>query len=166
MKQNHGFINVYSEPGKGTTFKLYFPACTDTVLRSEKAVGKVTGLGNGETILLVEDDPVLLAMACKMLKKLEYNVLTANTPSEACSLAEAYSGDIHLLLTDVIMPGMNGKELANLLQSHNRSLKCLFTSGYTANVIEHSGVLDKDIHFIQKPYSFNSLALKILDVLG
>ena len=166
VKQNHGFINVYSEPGKGSTFKLYFPPCTEKGLRLERAAGKEAGRGNGETILLVEDDSVLLAMACKMLKQLDYHVLTADTPGGACSLAEEYPGNIHLLMTDVIMPEMNGKELANLLQSRFHDLKCLFTSGYTANVIEQSGVLDKDIHFIQKPYSLGGLAEKILGALN
>ena len=165
VKQNQGFINVYSEPGKGTTFKLYFPPCMVKGSILERTVGRNIQRGNGETILLVEDDPVLLATASKMLKNLGYHVLKADTPGEACNLAEQYPGSIHLLLTDVIMPEMNGKDLAHHLQTRSSKLKCLFTSGYTASVVEQSGVLDKDIHFIQKPYSIYDLGSKILEVL-
>ncbi len=118
-----------------------------------------------ETILLVEDEPAILEMTTMMLTRLGYTVVAAATPGEAIRLADAYQGRIDLLLTDVVMPEMNGRELAGNLLSHYPDLKRLFMSGYTANVIAHHGVLDQGVHFMQKPFSMKDLAGKLREAL-
>jgi len=115
--------------------------------------------------MLVEDEPLLLEGAKGIVKKLGYTVLSAITPFEAISLAEKYDGEIHLLITDVIMPEMNGRELAERLISLYPDLRCLFMSGYTADVIAHHGILDKGAHFIQKPFSRKDLAKSVRKAL-
>ena len=165
VKQNNGFINVYSEPGQGTTFKIYLPRNGGNAAPAPKedAVDSMTH-GN-EVILLVEDEPMILDMTTTMLEHHGYKVLPAATPREAVRLAEEHAGDLHLLLTDVVMPEMNGRDLARNLLSLYPNLKCLFMSGYTANVIAHQGVLDEGVHFIQKPFSMNDLAVRIREAL-
>ncbi len=166
VKQNNGFINIYSELGSGTTFKIYFQASQDELPESKEENMKEIGASQRETILLVEDEPVLLEMAEKMLELLDYTVLKASRPSEALQIAEEYGGSIDLLFTDVVMPEMTGKELAEIFQSRCPKLKVLFTSGYTANVIAQNGILDEGVLFIQKPYSLDSLAGKLRDILS
>jgi nitrogen-specific signal transduction histidine kinase len=165
VKQNNGFINVYSEPGKGTTFKIYLPVYA---VKSVGVVAKAPDLpaehGN-ETILLVEDEPAILHMTTMMLTRLGYTVVAAATPGEAIRLALEYPGRIDLLMTDVVMPEMNGRELAGNLLSQLPGLKHLFMSGYTANVIAHHGVLDEGVHFIQKPFSMKDLGGKLREAL-
>ena len=119
-----------------------------------------------ETILLVEDEPALLNLGRIMLERLGYTVLTAATPGEAIRLAEKHAGKIHLLMTDVVMPELNGRDLAKRLLSSIRISKRLFMSGYTANVIAHHGVLEEGVHFIQKPFSLKDLAAKVREALG
>jgi signal transduction histidine kinase/ActR/RegA family two-component response regulator len=161
VKQNNGFINVYSEPDQGTTFSIYFPLFADVTLADIKSPdNSITTTGN-ETILIVEDEENLLQICQKMLLDLGYSVLTAGTPAAALQLAAAHKDSIDLLLTDVVMPGMNGRELQARIQKSNPGLKCLFMSGYTANVISHHGVLDEGVHFIQKPFSFKEISKKI-----
>ncbi len=121
--------------------------------------------GKGETILLVEDDLSILKLAQKILDGLGYTVLITSTPSEAIGIAEEHPGEIHLLITDVIMPEMNGRELAEKIQSFCPTLKRLFMSGYTANVIAHHGVLDDGVHFIQKPFSRRDMARAVRKAL-
>jgi PAS domain S-box-containing protein len=167
VKQNDGFINVYSEPGNGTTFKIYLPlhaehACVAN--EPEKAEGIVQSCG--ETVLLVEDQPQLLAMAEMMLDKLGYSVLAAGMPGEAIRLVEGHAKEIDLLLTDVVMPEMNGRELAELLKTNYPCMKILFMSGYTASVIANRGVLGENINFIQKPFSLKELSVKVREVLS
>ena len=166
VKQNNGFINVYSLPGQGTTFSIYLPRYVgrDDPVQS-KNVPEPTMYGN-ETILLVEDEPTILKMTMAMLDHLGYTVLAASTPSEAMRLASELEGEVHLLLTDVIMPEMNGRVLAENLLARQRGMKCLFMSGYTANVISHHGVLDDGMNFIQKPFSIIELAIKIREALA
>ncbi len=160
IKQNNGFINVYSEPDKGTTFKIYLPR--DTTKRQPEAKEPRPQIERGsETILLVEDEPAILRMTGIILEKLGYNVLAASSPSEALRLAREHTGKIHLLLTDVIMPEMQGYELAQALLSLDPAMKCLFMSGYTAHSITRSDLLAKDIHFIQKPFSKADLGAKL-----
>ena len=165
VKQNNGFINVYSEPGKGTTIKIYLPRHEGEAaeIQGESTVEIPSGLG--ETILVVEDDLPILKLAHKILDELGYTVLTATTPSEALSLAEEHAGRIHLLVTDVIMPEMNGHDLANRLLFLCPELKCVFMSGYTRNAIAHHGVLDKGVNFVQKPFSKRELAKTVRKVL-
>ena len=165
VRQNNGFINVYSEPGLGTTFTIYLPryvGSSDQKLTNAQAQQAPMGL---ETILLVEDEPSILNMTTMILTKQGYTVVMANCPAEATRLAGELSGEIDLLITDVVMPEMNGKDLANNLMSLYPKLKCLYMSGYTANVIAHHGVLDEGMHFIQKPFSLPDLAIKVREVL-
>lgn len=166
IKQNNGFIHVYSEPGKGTTFKIYLPRYTGK--EESKRIPEEPRLtqGQGETILLVEDEKQILEVLRIMLEHLGYRVLPANRPSEALELAKSYMDEIDLLLTDVVMPEMNGMELAKRLITMNPSMKCIYMSGYTANHIANHGVLDKDVAFVTKPLNIKELAQKIREVLA
>jgi signal transduction histidine kinase/CheY-like chemotaxis protein len=165
VKQNNGFIDTYSEPCLGTTFKIYLPRYATEAGRIAKT-GSAQSAANGhETILLVEDEPMILDITGKMLECQGYTVMAAATPGEAIRLAREHSGDIHLLMTDVVMPEMNGRELAKNLLSLYPKLKRLFMSGYTADVIAHHGVLDEGVQFIQKPFSGQTIAAKVREVL-
>ncbi|MCF8105593.1 MAG: transporter substrate-binding domain-containing protein [Desulfohalobiaceae bacterium] len=166
VKQNQGFINVYSEPGQGTTIRIYLPRRAGAAKGPEPENGAAVLSGYGETVLVVEDEESILELTEKILHRLNYSILKAATPEEALERVEAFQGRIHLLLTDVVLPGMNGRELAEKLLKLYPELKCLYMSGYTANVIAHHGVLDKGMHFIQKPFSVSDLAQKIREVLG
>ncbi len=165
VKQNNGFINVYSEPGHGSTFKIYLPRYADKASQAPKDDALKSVVRGHETILLVEDEPGILKMTLAMLERQGYTVLAASTPGEAIRLAERYSGEIHLLVTDVVMPEMNGRDLAKNLIALYPNLKRLFMSGYTANVIAHHGVLDEGVHFIQKPFSSKDLAAEVRSAL-
>jgi two-component system, cell cycle sensor histidine kinase and response regulator CckA len=165
VKQNEGFINVYSEPRKGSTFKIYFPRCTGTAASEKVEAPAEPQWGKGETVLLVEDDVAMLILGKGMLERLGYVVLAASTPNEAVNLAEEHTGKIHLLITDVVMPQMSGRDLAERLVSLDPNMRRLFMSGYTANVIAHRGVLDEGVYFIQKPFSMMDLATKVREVL-
>lgn len=165
VKQNNAFINVYSEKGKGTTIKIYLPRNDSNAVEIQEESTEQISQGLGETILLVEDDISILKLAQKILKSLGYKVLTADTPKGALSLAKEHSGKIHLLVTDVIMPEMNGREMSEQLQFIFPDFKCIFMSGYTANAIAHHGVLDEGVNFIQKPFSKNDLATIVRKVL-
>jgi CheY-like chemotaxis protein len=165
VKQNEGFINVYSEPGRGTTFKIYLPRFKGQTSEATSESLLEAPPGRGETVLLVEDDPVILGVGRTMLEKLGYTVLAAGTPGEAVSQAKSHAAELQLLITDVVMPEMNGRDLAELLKATKPGLKCLFSSGYTANVIAHSGVLDEGVHFLQKPFSLKTLATKVREAL-
>ena len=166
VKQNNGFINVYSEPEKGTTFRIYLPRHETEAKQIRKKAPAAPDARGSETILLVEDEPAILKMTTKMLELLGYTVLGASTPGEAIRLAREHSGEIHLLMTDVVMPEMNGRDLARNLLALYPNLKRLFMSGYTANVIAHHGVLDEGVHFIQKPFARQELASKVRKALS
>ncbi len=165
-KQNNGFINVYSEPGEGTTFKIYFP-CPETEKPSVHAAKESTGLmpTGTETILLVEDEPAILKMGREMIERLGYTVLTAENPNDALLVVSEYDGKIDLLITDVVMPEINGRDLSAQLVKNHPDLKTLYMSGYTADVIAHHGVLDENVQFIQKPFSMKDLAVKVREVI-
>jgi PAS domain S-box-containing protein len=166
VKQNNGFINVYSERGQGTAFKIFLPRHADkSALVPENRQDQPAERGI-ETILLVEDEPAILKMTKVMLEKLGYTVIVAHAPEEAIRLANENNGRIDLLMTDVVMPGMNGRDLAGNLLSIHPGMKRLFMSGYTANVIAHHGVLDEGVHFIEKPFSRKDLAAKVRKALG
>ena len=159
VKQNNGFVNAYSEPDKGTTFNIYLPrqggGKADKIQKESTAQ---IPQGHGETVLVAEDDLPVLKLARQILEGLGYAVLTAGTTIEAMGLAEEHAGEISLLLTDVIMPEMNGRDLAQQLQALYPDLKRIFMSGYTADIIASRGVLDKRARFIQKPFSRRDLA--------
>ena len=163
--QNNGFINVYSEPGNGTTFKVYLPRSIGKKLDSRLERVAATPYSQGETVLVVEDEPSLLKLNIRMLEKLGYRVLAAHSPGEALRLAEKHGSEIQLLLTDVVMPEMNGRDLAERLQSLYPGMKVLFMSGYTTTVIADRGVLDEGVNFIQKPFSWKGLGSKVRDAL-
>ena len=165
VNQNKGYINVYSEPGQGTTFKIYLPRHR-TKVDFLPENGKDQPVERGyETILLVEDESAILGMTTMMLERLGYRVVASGTPGEAIRLAQEYAGEIHLLVTDVIMPEMNGRDLAKRILSIHPHLKCLFMSGYTANVIAHHGVLDEGVNYIQKPFLRERLGAKVREAL-
>jgi len=164
VKQNDAFINVYSEPGKGTTFKIYIPRYQgelphDTPDRSEE-IRK----GHGEPILLVEDDVSVLNLSKTLLERLGYTVFPANGPDEAIAIAKEAT-QIHLLMTDVVMPQMGGNELAKKITEIQPHIQTIFMSGYTANAIAHQGILDEGVNFIEKPFTLNDLGRKIGDIL-
>jgi PAS domain S-box-containing protein len=165
VKQNKGFIIVNSSPGKGTTIRIFLPRYLEMVAQTMTKVPADCFDGDHETVLLVEDEPAILKMVGRILEKLRYNVLTAGSPGEAIRLAEEYDSEIHLLITDVIMPEMSGLKLSESLLSFYPNLKRLFMSGYTADLIAHRGILEEGVQFIQKPFSKNDLADKIRQVL-
>ncbi len=165
VKQNSGFVNVYSEPEHGTTFKICLPRHmrkSGKMAKENPAAGVARG---NETILLVEDESAILNMTRQMLETFGYRVLPASTPGEAIRMAREHAGQIHMLITDVVMPEMNGRDLAKNLISLYPGIIRLFMSGYTANVIAHHGVLDEGINFMQKPFSLQELAAKVRQAL-
>ena len=162
VAQSNGWIDVYSEPGQGTTFKIYFPRIYEDAVPAREA--PVSVRGGRETVLVVEDEPKVRGLAVRLLERLGYTVLAAASGDEALSLAEE-TARIDLLLTDVVMPHMNGRQLAERLARRQPGLKVLFASGYTQNVIAHHGVLDHGVQFLPKPYSLTSLATRVREVL-
>ncbi len=166
VKQNNGFINVYSEPGKGTKISIYIPRFSNEKIEAfQKGLKPVDVKGGNETILLVEDEVQILNMSRQMLEDLGYTVLSINNPLSALRMVETYSGHIDLLITDVVLPEMTGRDLVKNLSAIKPGLKCIYMSGYTANAIAHQGVLEEGINFLQKPFSREQLAIKIRDVL-
>ncbi|HQO58740.1 MAG TPA: transporter substrate-binding domain-containing protein [Candidatus Omnitrophota bacterium] len=166
VKQNNGFINVYSEPGRGTTFRIYLPRREGAVVEISSMREEDLPRGHGERVLLVEDDKAILALGSKILEELGYHVLSAKTPTEAQRLAGAHAGKIDLLITDVIMPEMNGRELSDRLRALYPGMKILFMSGYTADVILPRGVLEEGVIFMQKPFTVKDVSVKVNQALG
>jgi len=168
VKQSGGYIWVYSEPGKGTTFKIYLPRVAERaespaqVASTAEPVATEPGT---ETILLVEDETNLRYLARQFLEKQGYRVIEAADGAVAMQIAVAHEGVIHLLLTDVIMPGMNGRELAQRVSEIRPNTKVLYMSGYTENVIGHNGTLDAGVRLLQKPFTLSSLKSKVREVL-
>jgi PAS domain S-box-containing protein len=166
VKQSGGHIWVYSEEGLGSAFKIYLPrAATDMASQLGKEGGGPVPTGQ-ETILLVEDNPEVRDLARQVLVRQGYTVLEAAEGEEALRRAEEHAGPIHLLLTDVVMPGMTGKALAERLGGLRPDLKVLYMSGYTDETIAHHGVLEPGVAFLQKPFSSFNLALKVRQVLN
>jgi CheY-like chemotaxis protein len=165
VKQNGGFINVYSEPGQGTTFKIYIPGASEQERRTERVEDAQVAYGSGK-VLLVEDEAMVRVVAKEILDEIGYTVLVADTPQEALFLCENKETHIDLLLTDVVMPGMSGVELKKRIESVRPGIKVLFMSGYTSNVIAKRGVLEKGVHFIQKPFHMKDLARKVREAIG
>jgi len=165
-KQNHGFVNIYSEPGKGTTFKIYLPPHLGEAGEGIEAAETEIPRGHGETILVVEDETSVLHLARRVLEKLGYVVLTAASPAEAVNMVREHAGEIHLLMTDVVLPEMSGRDLAGEIAKIRPDIRTLFMSGYTANVIAHQEVLDEGVHFMGKPFTPDSLGRKVREALG
>jgi PAS domain S-box-containing protein len=164
VNQNDGLITVDSKPGHGATFRIFLPRHEGEVDPS-RASGPGPALRGSETILLVEDEASILRMTTRMLQRLGYTVLAAATPAEALRWAREHGARIDLLMTDVVMPGMNGASLARELVSCVPSLRWLYMSGYTADVIGRQGVLDEGVHFLQKPFSAEELATRVRGAL-
>jgi len=165
VKQHGGNIWVYSEPGRGTIFKIYLPSALDERTAPDVPSPSTEALAGSETILVVEDNEMTRNLACRILGRHGYTVLTAANGREALEMSGAHVGALHLLLTDVIMPDMNGKELFKQLQMGHPRLEVLFMSGYTSNVIAHHGVLEEGVQFIQKPFEVKALAAKVRQIL-
>ncbi len=166
VKQSGGYIWIYSEPGRGTTFKIYLPWATEAgeTVKAEKPAKR---LARGrETILLVEDEPGLRDLAQTVLASAGYRVLVASHPHEAVGICEKEAGPIHLLLTDVVMPGMSGRVLADHFAFSKPEMKVLYMSGYTDNAVVHHGVLKEGMNFLQKPFSPDVLLRKVREVVN
>ena len=166
IAQNGGGLIARSQPGIGTTFTICLPRYLGEVPRPDSQRLEVSPSTGGETILVVEDEPALLDLAAAMLRKQGYTVLVAATPSEATRLAHETSGDIHLLLTDVLMPEMNGCDLARHLSTLRPGLKRLFMSGHTADFIHSLGLTDGEAPLIHKPFSVGDLTNRVREVLN
>ena len=165
ITQHGGNVSVHSEPGQGTTFNAYLPALDSDALPSSPPRSEPQRTGGSETILVAEDDPTVRTMACLMLERLGYQVLTGESPEKCLQLAEKPDGKIDLLLTDVVMPGLSGKELHTRLCQTCPGVKALFMSGYTADIMADRGVLGEDLEFIQKPFTQQALAQKVRQAL-
>jgi two-component system cell cycle sensor histidine kinase/response regulator CckA len=165
VKQSNGFIWVYSELGKGTTFKIYFPRASGAAAGSSDTTRTDLEMRRPETILVVEDETSVRTLASRILRDRRYTVLEASNGKEALEIAQNYQGEIDLVLTDVIMPGMSGTELASRLKSVRPGSRVLYISGYTNDTVVHHGVLDSGVAFLQKPFSVNGLVSKVQEVI-
>ena len=164
VKQNRGFIDVHSEPGRGTTFEVYLPRFAGEAERPAEK-GDERPLTGTETVLLVEDEPALLQIVRETLESLGYRVLAASSPGDAVLLCETHPGEIHVLLTDVVMPTMNGNELRGRLERIKPGLRTVLMSGYAADTTTRRGIVDPGRCFIQKPFTREALASKIREAL-
>jgi CheY-like chemotaxis protein len=164
IKQSAGHIMIYSEEGHGTTIKMYLPPATGTALAAEPA-SKTAVMGGHETILVVEDDALVRNYVLTQLHSLGYVTLDAGNAGEALAIVGA-GKNFDLLFTDVIMPGLNGRQLANEIFKARPNLKVLFTSGYTENAIIHHGRLDEGVLLLAKPYRKSDMAIMIRKALG
>ena len=167
VKQSGGYIWAYSEPGKGTSFKVYLPrvSATGEVAAVQPAAAAKDVQQGRETVLLVEDELTVLRLAREYLERQGYTVIDAGDPATAILISNAHSGPIHLLLTDVVMPGMTGRELANHLGPRRPEMRVLYMSGYTENAIGQNGTLDPGINLLQKPFTLLTLKAKVREVL-
>ena len=163
VKQSEGFIYVYSEPGQGTTFKIYLPRVE---AEADRPVALAPASGGTETVLLVEDEESLRELIGEILEANGYDVLVAEDPAKAIDAAERHQGVIHLLLTDVVMPGMNGRDLALRVKERRPAIRVLYMSGYTEDTIAHRGVLETGALLISKPFTQDALTRKLREALG
>ncbi|MBI5342693.1 MAG: PAS domain S-box protein [Deltaproteobacteria bacterium] len=165
VKQSGGHIWVYSEPGRGTTFKIYLPRVEEAAEAPEPAPDRTGRIEGSETVLLVEDEEAVRMLVREILERYGYTVLAASNGEEALLASDRHEGKIHLMLCDVVMPGMSGVQLSRKIASSRPEMKVLYMSGYTDNAIVHHGVLDPGTAFIEKPFSPDSLARKVRAVL-
>jgi two-component system, cell cycle sensor histidine kinase and response regulator CckA len=165
IKQSEGNVWAYSELGRGTTFKVYLPRAEEAIQPSKPVVVTETLPGGSETILLVEDEDSVRIMISKILRNRGYKVLEAPQGNEALQICEQYAGPIHLMVTDVVMPQMSGRDLAECLKPLRREMKVLYMSGYPDNAIVQHGMLEKGTAFLQKPFSLNELERKVREIL-
>jgi CheY-like chemotaxis protein len=165
IKQHGGNIEVNSEPGMGTTFKIYLPQAGIPAQMHDCNFTEPTSSNGTETVLVVEDDEQVRHFICKSLNLCGYNVVEARDPNDALRLVSENIAIPHLLLTDVIMPEMNGRDLYDKIASIHPEIEVLYMSGYTSDIIAHHGILDKGINFLQKPFTVQSLTEKIRQVL-
>jgi PAS domain S-box-containing protein len=165
VKQSGGSIWVYSEVGRGTTFKVFLPRADEPVMPPAKPVVAADPMLGHETVLLVEDDPMVRELASEVLRHNGYQVLEASGPSKALEICHQQAGPIHLLLSDVVMPGMNGAEMAGLVEKLRPEIRVLFMSGYTDNVVLQNGSLRKGMFFLQKPFTPSTLGKKVREIL-
>jgi CheY-like chemotaxis protein len=165
VKQSGGYIWVYSEPNRGTTFKIYLPRVDQPAERAADEKRSSHVQRGSETILLVEDDPQLRQLSSSVLAHCGYNMLVAATPEEGLDICKANHSDIRLLVTDVVMPRMNGRELAERILKVCPKVRVLYISGYTSNAIVHYGVLEEGLWFLPKPFSLSALVAKVREVL-
>jgi len=163
VKQNEGSIELHSEPGRGTTFKIYLPRAEGEVETEERPA---TSRGGTETVLVVDDAPMVGRFAQRALERLGYTVITCQSGEEALRRERAHEGPIDLLVTDIVMRGMNGRELAEELRRRRPGLQVLYSSGYTEDVIVKHGVIKQGIHFVGKPYTLEQLAAAVRGALG
>jgi len=166
VKQTGGDIWVYSEPGQGTTFKLYFPRVSEPLSESSGGDPSATRQSGGETILVVEDEQAVRDLTVRILRQLGYTILTASSGAEALEVSAAHAGHIDVLLTDVVMPNMSGRQLADHILASRPKTRILFLSGYTENTVVHHGVLDAGVDFLPKPFSRENLSRKLREVLA
>jgi CheY-like chemotaxis protein len=164
VQQSGGHISVDSEPGVGTTFKIHLPRVEGVVRAGPPAPTAISGRGT-ETILIVEGDAALRRMSGRLLRLSGYTVLAAGDGAEALALLKGHVGPVSLVLTDMIMPGMSGRELATALQGLRPQMKVIFTSGYTDDVLQQSGQFDAGAHFIGRPHTAMQLSNKVREVL-
>ncbi len=165
VKQHDGYIYAYSEKGRGTTFKIYLPASKKIAEEIESKSTVKALLEGNETILIVDDNASIRQLIVETLKPLGYNCMQAVSGKDAINVLRKYSGEVHLLLTDVVMPGMSGRELAEIIREERPEMKVIFMSGYTENIIAHHGVLEQGINYISKPVTPVTLTQKIWSVL-
>ncbi len=165
VKQNNGFIWVYSVPGKGTTFKFYLPMVKGDTDPEEKEQTPVDDPCGSETVLIVEDDDLVRNLAQKALQQHGYRTLVAENGEGALEVSKEYEGSIDLMITDVVMPKMSGKEAAERLQPLYPNMKVIYMSGYTDDAIVHHGVLEPGLNFLEKPFTPEGLARKVREIL-
>jgi len=166
VTQSGGSVWVYTEPGIGTTFKIYLPR-VDQVLEAEPLTDTAENVERGSrTVLIVEDDAALLQVTCLSLQEAGYAILSARSSAEAIHISEVHKGIIHLMVTDVIMPGLSGDQLASRLSALRPEMKVLYVSGYTDDTIARHGILEPGLAFLQKPFSPRALARKVSEVLA
>jgi CheY-like chemotaxis protein len=166
VKQSGGYVWVYSEVGQGAAFKIYLPAVEQPVETSEPQANPLEKLEGTETILLVEDEANVRELISQYLREMGHSVVEAGDGAEALELARRYHGPLHMLVTDMVMPKMSGRELADRLLELNPQLKVLFISGYTSDTAARHGILEGEMAFLQKPFGLRDLARKIREVLS